>query len=354
LHFGQTVRVALTLALTLGTLSARAKEGRVVLVEVDPRVSDAISVALSPWGLRVTSLHGPVPGAEVGAAAEGARTVASDQRADAVVWIAAPRQANERSSLWVYDAQTQQLAVRPLYAAAPFTDTEAAAVALSVKTILRASPLLAEPDRPEAPQPERPAPAEAPTVTRSGTGATPGRTLLRFESAVGGRVPTGSSSAVEPWVALGGSFWPARVRPLGFGLDLQAGPGTSVQVSAFRGLTREASAEITARLRGAVAPWISFELGAGPALYVTSFDGSTVTTNVGSTVTTNVHAIRSNPALDVGGVVDFTGPGRVGLGVVGEASTLLLHQTYFLDGAKLFVEPPMNLLAGIRLSLEVD
>jgi hypothetical protein len=317
-----------------------------VLVELDPRVTDAISVALSPWGLTVTSLQGPVPGAEFGAAAEGARAVASAQRADAVVWIAAPRQPYERSSLWVYDAQTQQLAVRPLNAAAPFTDTEAAAVALSVKTILRASPLLSEPERSEAPPPHSRPPAEAPIAAAPSPGPSASRTHLRFESAVGGRAPTGSTSAVEPWIALGGSLWPARVGPLGFGFGLQAGPGTTVQVSAFRGLTREASAEITARLRGAVASWLSLEVAAGPALYVTSFDGSTAPTNV--------HALRSNPALDVVGVVDFTVAGSVALGVVGDASVLLRHQTYTLDGVQLFAEPPMDFFAGIRLSLEVD
>jgi hypothetical protein len=346
LHLGRTVRAALTLALTLGTLSARAKEGRVVLVELDPRVTDAISVALSPWGLSVTSLQGPAPGAEVGAAAEGARAVASAQRADAVVWIAASRQPNERASLWVYDAQTQQLAVRPLNAAAPFTDTEAAAVALSVKTILRASPLLAEPDRPEPPPPQSRGLAETPIAAPPSPAPSPSRTHLRFESAVGGRAPTGSTSALEPWVALGASLWPARVRPLGFGFALQAGPGTTVQESAFRGLTREGSVEITARLRGVVAPWLALEVGAGPALYVTSFDGSTAPTTV--------HAIRSNPALDVGGVVDFTVGGHIALGVVGDASLLLLHQTYYLDSVQLFVEPMMDFLAGIRLSLEVD
>jgi hypothetical protein len=319
----------------------------VVLVETDPRVTDAISVALSPWGLVVATVPGPIPGADVGAAAEGARAVAVDQGADAVVWIAPPRQPSERASLWVYDAQTQQLAVRPVNAAAPFTDSAAAAIALSVKTILRASPLLAEPERTEPSPPPAAPSSPPPRQTRAVAPASPPTDrmgALRFEAAFGGRAPTGTESLAEPWVALGASLWPAGTRPFGFGLEIQAGPGTSVHAGAFRGMMREGSAEMSARVRALVANWLAFELGAGPALYVALFEG----------VASSARSLRYDPAFDVAGVVDFVVAGRVAIGIIADGSVLFRYQAYHLQGALLFSEPPIDLCAGLRLSVGLD
>ena len=148
--------------------AAEAHERRVVVIDVDPRVADALVVALSPWSLTVVPTPGPSPAPDFDAASARARTLASEQHAGAVVWIAAPRAPDTEATLWVYDAQTLQLAVRPLTVAAPFDDAGAAAVALSVKTILRASPLAApEPQRPRPlPRPPRPRRRSSPRRSR--------------------------------------------------------------------------------------------------------------------------------------------------------------------------------------------
>ncbi len=112
----------LTVAVLLFALPAHAAEGRVVIIDLEPRVADALVVALSPWSLAVVRAPGPNPAADIDAASSRARAIATEHRAGAVVWIVPPRKPSERGSLWVYEAQTMALAVRPLTVSAPFDD----------------------------------------------------------------------------------------------------------------------------------------------------------------------------------------------------------------------------------------
>jgi hypothetical protein len=353
----RTLRIALGggLSVALAVLSvappAHAGDGRVVVIDVDPRVADALVVALSPWSLTVVRAPGPTPESDVDAAAARARVIASDLHAGAVVWLAPPRPPDDQAALWVYDAQTLELAVRPLTVWAPFDDAGAAAVALSVKTVLRASPLIAaEPAAPEAPPPPPPVtgpatsvePAPAPTHARPGT-------EWWFATFVGARAPTGASAPVEARASVGASAWPARFGGhAGFGLDLEAGPGASVSTHAFQGELREGSLAITARLRSPVAPWLALELQGGPALVLASLDGEAVPES------TSLHALRLDPAVDLGAVADVTFGPRVSLGALATGSAFLRFQRYTLDGDGLLDGPPVVLLFGLRLSVEVD
>src|SRR5450432_1781699 len=88
------------------TSTAEARDGRVVVIDVDPRVADALVVALSPWSLTIVRASGPAPAPDLDAASAQARAVAADQHAGAVVWIAPPRPPEVEATLWVYDAQT--------------------------------------------------------------------------------------------------------------------------------------------------------------------------------------------------------------------------------------------------------
>ena len=329
------------------TSTAEARDGRVVVIDVDPRVADALVVALSPWSLTVVRASGPAPAPDLDAASAQARAIAADQHAGAIVWIAPPRPPETEATLWVYDAQTLQLAARPLTVPEPYDDAGAAAVALSVKTVLRASPLAAPETPPAPPASVSPPPQPPPAAPEPAPPATP-RTW-RLETIVGVRAPTGASADVEPRAALGASVWPATFgRHLGFGLALQAGPGVSVGTAAFQGELREASLEATARLRAQGGRWFAFELEGGPGLFLTSLDGQVLPTSA------HLHALRLDPSLEVGGIADFTPGARVGIGVLVDGSALLRFQRYALDGAPLLSGPPVIVLAGLRLSVEVD
>ena len=331
---------------------AAASTGRVVVIDVDPRVVDALVVALSPWSLTVVRAPGPSPAEEIDTATARARAVAAEEHAGAVVWIAPPRAPESQATLWVYDAETLELSVRPLSVWAPFDDAGAAAVALSVKTILRDSPLLAQetpPALPTTPATVAPPPASTAGSPTGRAQASPGPLSWRFETLVGVRAPTGSGAAVEPRAAIGASMWPATLGGhAGLGLQLQAGSGVSVGKPDFQGELRGASLEVTARLRASARPWLAFELQIGPALWLTSLDGQAL--DSGATL----HAVRVDPALDAGAVADLALAAHVGLGLALGGSALLRFQRYALDGAPLITEPTWVAVFGLRLSVEVD
>ncbi len=395
----------LILAGLLFSSAAHAGEGRVVAIDLEPRVADALVVALSPWSLAVVRTPGPSPAADIDAASTRARAVAAEQHAGAVVWITPPRKPSEHSSLWVYEAQTMALAVRPLTVSAPFDDAGAAAVALSVKTILRASPLVGpEPSEDTAPKrgpsavaptptptsapAPAPAPTSAPTPTPTPTLAraptpTPAPTLAppppptppptptptpepshetvteapprptrdsrrtwRIETVIGARSPTGASVTLEPRVAVGASLWLAG--RAGLGLQLQAGPGVTVNTSAFQGQLREGAAELTARVRVPGDRWLAFEFQSGPSLVLSALDGQALATGA------PLHALRLDPAVNAGAIVDFTPGANISVGLIFDASALLRFQRYALDGTPLLTEPGFVMLSGLRLTVQVD
>jgi hypothetical protein len=346
---------ALLLTLLVALAPAlRAEDARVVLLEGDPRIADAVAVALSPWKLSVVPGPGPLPPPDAEAASASARAIASDQRAAVVLWIAPPPRPGEHGSLWVYDAQSQQLVVRPLIVSAPFDDASSAAVALSVKTILRATPLvtqLALGRSGDAPAHDATEPIAAIPAEPAAEPATlpPRRAGWRLETVAGARMPTGAPSPAEPWAGLGVSLWPAaQGGHLGAGIDAQGGTGVAIATSTFQGEFRQGSIAATARLRTSATHWLAFELRAGPALVVTSFDGQALSPS------TPIHAVRANPALALGVVLDWTPQPHISLGATGNTSTLLRFQRYALDGAVILTEPTIALVAGVRLSVEVE
>jgi hypothetical protein len=337
----------LTIATALVTSAAEAREGRVVVIDVDPRVADALVVALSPWSLTVVRFRGPTPTVDFDAASARARAIAAEQHAGAIVWIAPPRPPDEQATLWVYDAETLQLAVRPLSASEPFDDAAAAAVALSVKTVLRASPLSAPEPPTEASRPAQPeAPSPAPSPPTASPPASPS-TAWRVETILAARAPTGANAVAEPRAALGASVWPTSFHGHGgIGLAIQAGPGVSVETGAgFHGELREFSVEATARVR-AQAHWFALELEGGPGLFLTSLSGQVQGANLS--------ALRLDPSLSLGGTFDINPSPRVSLGLLVDGSALLRFQRYWLDGAPLLSGPAVIVLTGLRLSVEVD
>jgi hypothetical protein len=261
----------------------------------------------------------------------------------------------------VYDTANQQLVVRRLKVSPPFDAAAAAAVALSVKTILRSSPLVSQyaqaaSDEASGPTANVPAPVPAPPPAAlasppaevSAEPSEAARSSWRFETLLGARTPTGTGAPAEPWAELGLSLWPRNQGGhLGWGIDVKGGTGVALGGGAFQGEYRQGALDATVRLRGAATPWLSFELRAGPEVIVTSFAG----TPAGSP---SIQAFRVNPALDFGGVVDFTPWPRVNVGLVGDAAALLRFQRYSFDGSRIIDEPPAALVLGVRLSVEVD
>jgi hypothetical protein len=335
----------LVVAAVLVAFPAHARDARVVVIDVDPRIVSALVVALTPWSLPVAAIPGPSPAPDLDAASARAAAIAAEQHAGAIVWIAPSRPGDGKASLWVYDAQTLQLTVRPLTQPMPLDDAGAAAVALSVKTVLRGSPLAASEPPPEEPPARVGEPVPAPI------GATPAspHAAWRVETLVGARLPTGTSVDVEPRAALGASVWPAAFSDhAGFGLGIEGGPGVSVETPSFQGELRSASLALTTRLRARTGRWLAFELQGGPGFMVAALDGQVLPTDV------HVHALRLDPLLELGGAFEVMPSSRVSLGLFFSGSALLRFQRYALDGAPLLDGPAVTGFGGLRISVEVD
>lgn len=382
--------------------------GRVVIVDPDPRVFAAINVALSPWSLRVLRVGGPLPQADVVAATSAAKTLAEAEHAGAVLWVAPPS-GSQVPSLWLYDAQTAQLVVRPLTVAAPFDDAAAAAVALSVKTIMRGSPLLetsAAPSASEAasssppgptsaagaapsaapqgssapplgaeakpgasaPPPSSasapanspakpPSPAAAPAPASKNEPATPQATpsppkneatvLWRLEIVGGVRSPTGASSWAQPEAGLGLSAWPSALGGhLGVGAVAQFGLPTSIHVIDSNFDGQFTQGSFALTARARTSLGpVGFEAQGGPSLRVSSLDG---------TLQAEHNGPSADPGVDAAAAIDVALGSHLTLGGIVDLSALFLWQHYALNGSLLFQEEPVDVFYGARLSLEVD
>ncbi|MBL4633330.1 MAG: hypothetical protein JKY56_05635, partial [Kofleriaceae bacterium] len=106
----------------------------VVLLNLSPSLEEAIEGALLPWDFQTQSISQALPTSdEASAAGKRARQTVRNHNSRAVVWIA---ESEGGLALWLYDAQSEQLTVRPLASRPPFDAASAASVALTVKTLL--------------------------------------------------------------------------------------------------------------------------------------------------------------------------------------------------------------------------
>jgi hypothetical protein len=319
--------------------AAWAAERRVALVEMDPALAEAVTRGLSAWDVEVVRVARTRPGSDVQAAAGWAHALAVSEHAGAVVWLA-PEQQAATPSLWMYDAETDQIVVRHVNASPPYDDATAAAVALSVKTLLRSSAVAPPSERTAAPT----STAESPAATALAPSA-PSRTL-RFEAALGVR------PVADTWELRGGlgvSWWPERYAGrVGLAIDARVGAGVTIATPAFFGRFSETA------LRFAVRPRLlggeRFELGPelGGALHLASIDGEIEASGA------QAHALRLDPALFGGVLADILVGGRVALGVYAEGTYLLRTQEYAAAGQTFFDPSPFQLDLGLRATFALN
>ncbi|MEO8181721.1 MAG: hypothetical protein ABI895_23050 [Deltaproteobacteria bacterium] len=107
----------------------------VVLFAGHPTLERAMRRALVPWHMRVAVIDRKSPGSSMPRSSVRARALVAELGADALVWIST---GPEGTALWVEDAQSSNLITRAI-ADPPFNEPLAAALALSVKTILASS-----------------------------------------------------------------------------------------------------------------------------------------------------------------------------------------------------------------------
>lgn len=321
-------RSAVAVLVLLAAPVARADDTRVALLADDATVRDAVTLALEPWRLQVVPLAAWAPPADVSSAIVRAQKLAERERAGAVVWLAG---SGAEWSLFVYDVETRQLIARGQIAAPPYDAAAAAALALSVKSLLRASTV--------APPLERVA-AVSDAMAR--------RTQLRLEALVGARGMLGDPRALELRLGVGIAWFPRRLRQhFGLGLDVRAGPGVGLDEASFAGRLLDVALSLSARTRIEPARRLALEPMVAVSARFTTLDGTLPATGV------HVRADRVDPALDGGMAIDVHVGQSIHLGVVILASYLIRYQRYLVNGTPVLSLFPFELEAALRFTAGV-
>lgn len=228
---------------------AEAQTGRVVLVSLDAELEAAISTSLAPWGAQIVPHVGESPGS-MPAASELGRSLAAAEQALAVVWIST---SESGPALWVYDADGDRVLARALPSPPPFDEPTAAAVALTLKTMLRHS-------------------AVAPPAERAVVPAPPPYRLVHLELALGALAFATRPEDAEPRIALALSLFPEALGGIvGASLAARAGTGIAVEAGSARGRWTDTLVSLGLRLRGTLGV-VDLGVGLEAGVFVTTLD----------------------------------------------------------------------------------
>jgi hypothetical protein len=214
---------------------------------------------------------------------------------------------------------------RPLGVTSYDDSASAAAVALTLKALLRSSTV--------APRSEQiGAPARAPA-------------LFRLESSLGTRSFAQGNASLEPRLGFGMSAWP---RPfsgrLGVALGLSSGLGAEVDSPALTGRFGDWTITGQARARWLFGRFV-LEPGAGVGVHFAALDGALASPQI------VVHTRRTDASLDAGLVGAVRIGDAVDLGLRASASYLLRYQRYLVSGRTALELAPVWLEIGAYLGV---
>lgn len=310
----------------------------VILIGGGKELRDAVSVALTPWNLHVVPSEAPAPPADVPRATKEAHALAWQSGAAGVVWIG-------DHSLVVYDAENDQLVSRALNQLPPYDAPTAAAIALSVKTLLRSSTVApveerigAEAAKPPPPQPEREPRIDI--IVRP----EPPRPASFISIDVGGAVRAVAADA-DTRISLGGAFWSGR---FGTGIAVKIGPGLGVEEPRFRGHFDEIAIAPSLRYRQPLTDWLRVEPRLGASVHATRIEGVALMTSKGASEK------RLDVGVDLGGVLDFAIARNASLGLDLDGSYILRYQRYFVGNTSVMTLSPVQGSVGLRLSMVIE
>ena len=303
--------------------TAHAARRRIVLVRADATLHRAVVVALTAWDIEVHDADVSSPGAALPEAERRAAAIAAGAHGDAVAWVSA---GESSAVLWMYDASTNHVASRVLDARPPFDEPTSAAVALSLKTLLRSSTV--------APEPER---------FGATTESPPTSSLLRVEGSAGARVLP--REVTELRGAFGLATYPRSLdEHLGIALLASVGTGAPVDAASFTGRFSDLALSPSLRTRLRMSTRFALEPALGGSLHFTSLAGTARPDAAPISVS------RTDGSLDAALVFDVRF-GAVTVGARAGASYLLRWQRYRVgDDAVLSLSPFM---ADVSLRVSV-
>jgi hypothetical protein len=272
--------IVLVLTLSLCCSVSAAEARGVLLIDPGDELERAARAALEPWQVEVSVVSAASPGSSAPLLHERADAIARQHGAATVVWVS---EHEAGYALWVYDAASRRVVARPLSATPPFAGPQAAAVALTLKTLLRHS---------ESAPPEERYGASAP-VSNATTPVVPApsaQALDLSERPPPRREPRGASH-VEPDASLAlrygfakpssselrGGFgvliWP-RAKLGGIVLRGTFGPNLRVSERDFAGSLSSITLSAGGRVRWEPLRWLRVGAGVTGLLDVTHLQGS--------------------------------------------------------------------------------
>jgi hypothetical protein len=317
----RSAAVLASLVLLLLAAPAQAAPRRVAVLEPDLELLRALHLALSPWD--VTTVRSDVPAESL---ATDSIRIASDLAkqldVEAVVWIS----RSERGSLlWVFDDDTGEVSTRSLAGAPPFDGAAAAAVALSVKTVLRATMI-------------------APPAERFGAQSSPPDPEHALALELGVALTLVDRHEFEPRIEAAPVFW--FMQYFGLSLEASAGPGVVLERTRYRGRHDDVAVGGEARLRLHLAPRISTAFSVGGSAHWTALRGSL-------DASPEVTVRRVNASLDAEVHATVAVGGGVYVGALLGASYFPVYRRYLVRGVPIFTPGPFNASLGGFCGVEI-
>jgi hypothetical protein len=323
---------------------------RVVLMTPEPAFERALRTALGPWAMRVSALSRETPGAVMPGSAARARLIAQAESADALIWISSN---SEGRALWVYDVRSDTVSARPV-PDPPLSAASAAALALSVKTVLRA-PLETPLDQPLAAPPPAPPSTGAPDVpseSEAQQNSEPGP-APRFQLALQGATRLGAAQPAATnlryglelrWAPLASQ---AAWAPFWLGVGAEASMPRSVRNQAFRGEYWELAPVVSLGVSAYANRWLVLGVNVAASIELASLSGSVLANGEDAS-----HS-RFSPWLRLRPELGFSW-GRASLLLQPGAGVLLRRQRYFQGGDEVLQTKLFWWTLGAGIAVRLD
>jgi hypothetical protein len=306
-------------------MAGGAAQRRIAVLQPDDELLRAVSLALSPWDVETIKSDAAPPQPSQPEAVQVASQLAHRLEVEAIVWVS----STERGALlWVFDARAGDITTRMLAETPPFDSAAAAAVALSVKTVLRSSVV-------------------APPAERFGAEPAPpkGEHVAALELGAGGYWVADQETEVR--FELGAVVWLAAARRLGLGLELSSGPGLNIEDAGFRGRYREVIAGAKARFRLIREPRVAADVSLGGALHWATLEGILVESSIEKSVS------RVNPSLDLETMLSVRIDGAAYFGAALGAAYTPTYRRYLVEGNPVFSPWPVVVGLGGFFGVEL-
>ncbi len=345
---------------------------KVVVLSGHPTLDRAVRMSLAPWSMRLEVVDARSPGSSMPISAVRARVLAHELGADALVWIS---ESADGAALWVHDARTGNVTARAA-PTPPFDMPTAAALALSVKTVLRVAglaPAEADDDAEEAttpaprptgwpaPGPEPREPATPPFEDGADLERPPPREIdwialpdPTWQLVVHGAVRVGAFEPAEdgarygvqlrwsPW-AESSSAW----RGLWFGLDAETSTPWVVSRPEFQGEYWDIAPGLCAGMMRAISRVVQLGVHVTGSLHFVSLAGTLTSTSRHTSIPTQSPSLLVRPELGfrVGNVTFLLQPG---------IGTFLQRQAYLRSEVEFLETQPFWWMLGGAIALRAE